>query len=384
MREIARLWSLLAGHRGSIVLGVLLGFLAVASNIALMAVSAWLISTSALVTNVAEVALAITSVRVLAISRGAFRYLERVVTHRATFAILADLRVWFFASIEPLAPAVLADRRSGDLLARIVADIETLEDFYVRVIAPPLVAILATVFAGLLLGAFDPILSVTLVGFLVLAGVGLPLIAGRSSRRPAQAVVAGRAELGAMLVDEVQGMADLIALDRAADHRSRVLAIGAELDRAGDRLALVRSGTSAVAGTIAGLAAVAVLAIGIGLVGSGRLDGVYLAVLPLVALASFEVIAPLAASFGLQPTTEAAARRLFELTDAVPAVTEPPPSASPLVHPVERGPLGVDVHGLSFRYGPDEPLALDGLDLNVPPGGSLAIVGPSGVGKSTR
>ena len=135
---------------------MLLGFLAVGSNVVLMAMSAYLISKAALITNVAEVALVITGVRVLAIARAAFRYLERYVTHRATFEILADLRVWFFASIEPLAPAGLTDRRSGDLLARIVADIETLEDFYVRVIVPPVVAALVTAFGGILPGRLRP------------------------------------------------------------------------------------------------------------------------------------------------------------------------------------------------------------------------------------
>ena len=383
MTVIARLLSVTTAHRRPIVLGTLLGFLAVASNVALMAVSAWLISKSALVTNVAEVALAITSVRVLAISRAAFRYLERLVTHEATFAILADLRVWFFAAIEPLAPARLATRRSGDLLARIVADIETLEDFYVRVIAPPIVAVLVTVFAGLLLGAFDVALGIVLAAFLVLAGVVLPLLAGRFSRAPAAALVAVRADLTAMLVDEVQGIADLIALDRAADHRARVLALGVELDRAGDRLALVRSATAAAASTVAGLAAVAVLAVGIGLVGSGRLDAVYLAVLPLVAVASFEVVAPLSAAFGFGATSEAAASRLFELTDAAPEVLDPPPPAAGLVRVAEGGPPGIEIRGLRFRYGPDEPPVLDEFDLSVPPGGSIAIVGPSGSGKST-
>jgi thiol reductant ABC exporter CydC subunit len=270
-------------------------------------------------------------------------------------------------------------RRSGDLLARIVGDIETLEDFYVRVIAPPIVAVLVTVFAGVLLGAFDPSLGLVLVAFLVIAGVILPLAAGRASRRPAAALISSRAELSAMLVDEVQGIADLVALDRAADHRARILSVGLDLDRAGDRLALVRSATSAAAGTLAGLAAVAVLAVGAGLVSTGRLDGVFLAILPLVAVASFEVIPPLAAAFGLQPANEAAARRLFELTDAAPAVTDPVPG------PERPGPMppGIDVRGLTFRYAAAEPLVLDHLSFTVPPGGSLAIVGPSGSGKST-
>lgn len=388
MTTFARLFSLMAAHRRWIAIGALLGFVAVGSNVALMAVSAYLISKSALVTNVADVALAITAVRVLAISRAAFRYFERYVTHRATFAILADLRVWFFASIEPLAPARLAGRRSGDLLARIVADIETLEDFYVRVIVPPVVAALVTGFAGLLLGAFDLILGVALVVFLIVAGVVLPAASRRLSHGPAETLIATRAELSAMLVDEVQGIADLIALDRAAAHRRRLLVLGEALDRTTSRLALIRGVMAALAATFAGLAGVTVLAIGIQLVGMGRLDGVYLALLPLVAVASFEVIAPLSQAFGLQAANEAAACRLFELTDAAPEVVDPPASS---LHPVPATPAGpvspaspgIEIRGLRFRYGPNEPLVFDGLDLSVAPGGSLAIVGPSGSGKST-
>ena len=274
--------------------------------------------------NVAEIALAITAVRVLAIGRAAFRYLERYVTHRATFAILADLRVWFFASIEPLAPARLATRRSGDLLARIVADIGTLEDFYVRIIVPPVVAVLVTAFASVLLGVFDPLLGLALVAFLVLTGIVLPVASRRLSRRPAIALVASRAELSATLVDEIGGIADLVAMDRAADHRERVLALGRATDRAIAELAIVRGAAAALAATFASLASVTILAIGVQLVGAGRLDGVYLALLPLVALASFEVIAPLSQAFALLDANEAAARRLFELTDAAPEVTDAP------------------------------------------------------------
>ena len=222
----------MAGQRRWIAVGALLGFLAVGSNVALMAVSAYLISKAAIVSNVAEIALVITAVRVLAIGRAAFRYLERYVTHRATFAILAELRVWFFASIEPLAPARLATRRSGDLLARIVADIETLEDFYVRVVIPPVVAGLVTAFAGLVLGLLDVTLGLTLVTFLLVSGIALPMLARRLSRAPAATFIATRGEFGATLVDEINGLADLVALDRAAAHRERTLVLGAELDAA--------------------------------------------------------------------------------------------------------------------------------------------------------
>ena len=347
---------------------------------ALMATSAYLISKAALVSNVAEVAVTITAVRVLAIGRAAFRYLERYVTHRATFAILADLRVWFFAAIEPLAPAGLAGHRRGDLLGRIVADVDTLEEFYARVVVPPIVAALVTAFASLLLGAFDPILGIALFAFLAFTGVVLPLVSRRLARRPAVALVATRAELRATVLDELQGMADLVALDRAAAHRDRVLALGAATDRALGELAIVRGTAMALAATLAGLAGVTLLALGVGLESAGRLDGVVLAVLPLAAVASFEVAGPLAQAVALQDANEAAARRLFELTDAAPTVRDPVVA----IDPPDRATVhDVVFRDVRFRYGADEPVVLDGCSLAIPAGTSLAIVGPSGSGKTT-
>ena len=380
MSTFGRLIGLLAGQRRWIAIGALLGFLAVGANVALMALSAYLISRAAIVSNVAEVALAITGVRVLAIGRAAFRYLERYVTHRATFAILADLRVWFFAAIEPLAPAGLAGHRRGDLLGRIVADIDTLEEFYVRVVVPPIVAALVTAFASLLLGAFDPILGIALFVFLALTGIVLPIVSRRLARGPARALVATRADVRATILDELQGMADLVALDRAAAHRERVLALGAETDRALRDLANVRGLAGAMAATFAALAGLTVLGLGVGLVSNGRLDGVVLAVLPLAAVASFEVIGPLAQAVALQDANEAAAIRLFELTDAAPAVTVPAVAIEP---PTASATLGIAFRDVGFRYGPDEPAVLDNCSLEIPAGTSLAIVGPSGAGKTT-
>jgi thiol reductant ABC exporter CydC subunit len=374
---VVRLLELIAPHRGWIALGMTLGSLAVTANVALMGMSAFLISKSAIVTNVADVALAITAVRVLAIGRAAFRYLERYVTHRATFKILADLRVWFYRSIEPLAPARLGGHRSGDLLARIVGDIETLEDFYIRVLVPPVVAVAVIAFASLVLFAFDPLLGIVLGAILVGTAIVVPLGSRYRSRVPAREVVAARAELSARLIDEVQGLADLIALERAAAHRDDVLAVGRELDRGQRDLALIRAASAAAGATLASLAGVAVLGIGIWLVAAGRLAGVDLAVLPLVAIASFEVMPPLAHAVQLQDTSRAAGQRLFELIDAEPEVVDPPaPWPTPVHH-------GIEIRGLRFRYGLREPVVLDGLDLSVPSGGSVALIGLSGAGKST-
>jgi thiol reductant ABC exporter CydC subunit len=372
-----RALGLMARHRWWIAIGALLGAAAIVSNVGLMAVSAYLISKAAIVTNVAAVALAITAVRVLAIARAVLRYLERYTTHRATLRILAGLREWFYAAIEPLAPARLETVHSGDLLTRIVADVDTLEDLYVRVLVPPIVAALVTLAASLLLGAFDPMLGLAIAAFLVVTGVVLPLASRRLTRVPAGAVVAARAEANALLVDQVRGVADLLVLGEGDRHRARTLAAGRELDRAGVRLAEVRGINAALLALCTGLAGVAVLALAIPLVTGGRLDGVVLATIPLAAMASFEAVMPLSQSAQLLDTTDRAAARLFELVDAEPEVVDPEdPAPLPGAHDLE-------IRGLRFRYGPDEPWVLDGIDLAIPAGGSVALVGPSGAGKST-
>jgi thiol reductant ABC exporter CydC subunit len=384
-----RLLRLLTGHRRWVLAGILLGFLAIGANVALMATSAYLISKAALVTNVADIALTVTAVRVLAIGRASFRYLERYVTHRVTFDVLADLRVWFFAAVEPLAPAGLATHRRGDLLGRIVADIDTLEDFYVRVVSPPIVAALVTAFAVAVLGRFEPVLGLVLLAFLGFTGIVLPVAARRLSRAAATTLIETRAELRASVVDDLTGMADLVALDRTSWHRDRTLALGEATDLALTELARVRAWTGALAAVAAGLAAVTVLGLGAAFVADGRIEGVWLAALPLAAVATFEAMGPLAQAVALQDANETAARRLFALTDAVPLVTDPPRST---IRPVQHqdvadgaAPRGrsIELRGVMFRYGADEPLVLDGCTFDVPAGTSLAVLGPSGSGKTT-
>ncbi|MCB0138014.1 MAG: hypothetical protein KDD75_23115, partial [Caldilineaceae bacterium] len=182
------------------------------------------------------------------------RYGERYVTHLATFRILTSLRVWFYRAIEPLAPARLMQVHSGDLLARIGADIETLENFYVRVVVPPLTAALVTALACAILGAFDWSLALVLAIFLALTGVALPWASRRLSRQAAETTIAARADLNAGLVDTIQGMADLVAFGQAGPQQARVLAQSAAANRAQEKLAHVRGATTALAALFTGLA----------------------------------------------------------------------------------------------------------------------------------
>ena len=377
MSTSMRLLKLIAPFKWWVALGILLSFLTIGSSVGLMAMSAYLISRAALVQDIADIALAITAVRVFAIGRAAFRYLERYFTHTATFRILTHLRVWFYASIEPLAPARLMAYRSGDLLARIVADIETLENFYVRVVVPPIAAALMTALACAILGAFDATLAVVLLAFLILTGVILPSVSRRISQGPATALITTRAELNAVLVDEIQGIADLLAFDQSSQHQARILALSQALHRAQESMARLRGMSNALAALFTGLAGLTVLALGIPLVTGGEIEGVFLALLPLTAIASFEAVTPLSLAWQQLEANRAAGRRLFELIDAPPEVTdlerESPQPAD----------YSIEFRDLSFQYQPGEPFALEGVDVAIPSGGRAAITGPSGSGKST-
>ena len=379
---MTRLLKLMAPFRWWIVAGVLLSFATTGASVGLMAVSAYLISKAALATDVAQLSVFITGVRFFAVSRAALRYAERYVTHLATFRILTRLRVWFYEAIEPLAPARLADFRSGDLLTRIGADIETLENFYLRVVIPPLAAALVTLLACLILGSFDVWLAAALLAFIGLTGVVLPLASRWLSRQPAAEMIAARAQLSALLVDEVQGLADLLAFGQEDAYQQSAFGVSTRLHRAQERLAQVRGMGNALAALCTSLAALVVLFLAIPLVTSGQVDGVYLALLPLTAIASFEAVQPLAQAMQLLESSRAAATRIFELIDAEPAVPEP---ATPARLPAWRPgtPPSIELRNVVFRYAAGDPPALDGLSLRVPAGGRIALVGPNGSGKST-
>jgi ATP-binding cassette subfamily C protein CydC len=375
---LARLMRLAAPFWHGILLAAFLGFATIASGVGLMTTSAYLIARAALQPSIAELQVAIVGVRFFGIARGLFRYLERNVSHQLNFRLLARLRVWLYRALEPLAPAGLVQHRSGDLLARIVADIETLENLYVRVLAPPLVAVLMGALMALFMGSLSATLAIVLLAALALGGLGLPLLAQHLGRPIGRDAVQARAELNWTLVDGVQGAADLLAFGAETAHQQRIRTLGRRLIHLQRCAASLGGLQEALSGLLMNLATLAVLAIAIPLVRGGSLDGVSLAVLVLAVISSFEAVLPLPLAFQHLESNLAAGRRLFEIVDAEPMVQDP---HSPL--PVPRPLPPLRVHDLTFHYGPDLPPALEGLGFILPPGGRLALVGPSGAGKST-
>ena len=370
-----RWWVLAAGLLAAVTFGAAIG---------LISMSGYLISRSALVDTTATLTLAIVGVRFFAVVRAVGRYLERYVGHLGTFRILTAVRVWCFRGIEPLAPAVLVDDRSGDVLTRIVDDVETLQDLSLRVLAPPIAAAIAGGIGAVVLWNLDPVLAVVLVAFFALTGVVLPLSTRRLARAATDALTARRAEINSVAVESVGALAELVAYGRDDLFGGRLASLTDARRDAERRLADARGVNAGLATLLAGVAAVAALALAVPLVVDGRLDGVLLAVVPLAVIASFEAVAPLANSFEHLDRGRAAAERLVELVDRSPTVVDHSATRHDRGdHPSLSGAGSIEFDHVTFRYLPDRPDVLVDVTWSVPAGAQVAIVGPSGAGKST-
>ena len=399
-----RLLRLVAPFKWLIALAVIVGAGTIGSSIGLMAAAAFIIASAARHPSIADLAMPIVGVRFFGIARGVFRYLERYVSHYINFSVLARLRVWFYESIEPLAPARMlhAARRSGDLLTRFIGDIETLQNFYVRVLAPPLVALVIAIFMGVFLAGFAPTLALVVLAFMFLVGIVLPIIARQTSQQTNQQTIQLRADLNAHLVDGIQGIADLIAYGCEQVQMERITSLNRAYLRLQTRMASITSAHNAAGNLLTHLAMWCVLLLAIPMVNAARFDGVYLPVLALAVLTSFEGVLALPPAFQYLESGLQAGRRLFEIADAGDGVSLRAVCAKQHLHrtQVQVSPardlgiassqksllamtLDVRVENLSFRYTRDEPRVLDRVSFDLRVGKSLAIVGASGAGKSS-
>jgi ATP-binding cassette subfamily C protein CydCD len=361
-----------------VVLSVLLGCATIASSIGLMSASAYIIARAALHPSIAVLQVAIVGVRFFGLARGVFRYLERLVSHNVTFRVLGQLRVRFYQALEPLAPARLLQYHSGDLLSRVMGDIASLENFYVRALAPPLVALFVTLGMTVFMAGFAPLLAAGLLGFLALTGIGVTALTRWLARVPGQQSVEARSRLNTALVDGLQGMADLLAFKQAHRQSKLIQTAGFQLATAQAKMAQITGLQTALGVLFANTGMWAVLALAVPLVRDGRLQGYLLPVVVLAALTSFEAVLPVPQAATYLEANLQAARRLFELVDA-PAEVVPPANPTPL-----PAVFSIETHRLGFRY-PDRsgsPI-LDEITFTLSRGKHLALVGPSGAGKTT-
>ncbi|MGZ9163639.1 MAG: thiol reductant ABC exporter subunit CydD [Anaerolineales bacterium] len=377
---IWRLLSFLNGSWNWVALSVLLSTLTIGSSVALIGTSAWLISSAALHPSIADLGVSIVGVRFFGISRGVFRYLERLVSHNVTFRLLARLRVWFYEKLEPLAPARLMEYKSGDLLARVMGDVETLENFYVRVISPSLTAVLIGLIVSIFFASFYPPVALVLIGLFLTLGLLLPILTQMMSRTPGQKLITQRADIQAQLVDGIQGLADLLAFGRGADRLNQIAFTGDTYGSTQKQMARISGFNSGLATFITNFGLWLVLWIVIPEVTGGHINGSMLGTFALMTLASFEAVTPLPIAAQMWNSSREAAKRLFEVVDAGPAISDQLPVASDRSSVTNYELRFTD---LTFSYPNQSIPALQGVTFTVPPGRSMAIVGPSGAGKST-
>lgn len=380
MKDIVRILALARPYWLWMALACLISLAATLANIGLMAVSGWFITAMGLA-GVAGVSMNYFTpaayIRMFAIIRTAGRYLERLVSHEATLRILAGLRSWLYRRFEPLAPAGLQQIHSGDVLARMSADIDRLELAFLRLLVPIVVAVLVAAVVVAVAFVYMPVLGLALLALLLASGLALPVYTDRLGRVAGARQTANSARMSVMLVDSFEGLAELKAYGLADTRLARIAALSDALivdeTRLADLGALTRSGISGAAN----LSMWAALVLGGGAVAANTLAPSDLALLALMALASFEALVPIPDAIEALSATLASARRVFALADTEPTPAEP-------VQPVSM-PQGdaLVFSKVALTYPGAKTPALVDIDLTLTPGKHIGIVGPSGSGKSS-
>lgn len=380
MTDLLRLLALYRPWLGWIFVSILVSLVATLANVGLMAVSGWFVTAMAVAglgSGSMNYFTPAAIIRALAIARTGGRWLDRVIGHEATFRLIAATRVWLFARLERIAPAGLGALRSGDVAARLKGDTDRLELVFLRLIAPLAVAVASGLVATLVLAAYDGALAMALATTLVFGGLLAPGLVAVAARGSGRRVTAISAEIRAALVDVLDGLSPLLL---TGDAQRRIAALDR---RHGDLVAeearLARwSGAGQVGvGLAADFAVVAILAIGIPLVGTGRLAGPDLTLAALLALSVVEAFVGVPTAFAGLAATLASARRIFALADRDPRVVD-------AEHPRDA-PIAFDLifDNVGLAHPGARRPALADFDLAIAEGEHVAIVGASGAGKSS-
>ncbi|MGW2234549.1 thiol reductant ABC exporter subunit CydD [Streptomyces sp. NPDC001759] len=375
---LARVRAMSGPRRSRLALALLLGALALGSAVGLMATSGWLISRASQQPPVLYLMVAVTATRAFGIGRAVFRYAERLVSHDAVLRMLADTRVAVYRRLERLAPAGLRRTRRGDLLSRLVADVDALQDYWLRWLLPAGAAVIVSAGSVGFTAWLLPEAGAALAAGLVAAGVGVPLITGAVARRAERRLAPARGELATRVTDLLSGTAELTVAGalpaRTAEARradgvlTRIASRAATATALGDGLTALVSGLTVAAAALAGAQGVA----------DGRLSGVAMAVVVLTPLAAFEAVLGLPLAVQYRQRVRRSAERVYEVLDAPDPVREPElPRQAPAT------PFPLAVRGLTARHAGQDRDALAGVDLSLDQGRRIAVVGPSGSGKTT-
>ncbi|MEU3947307.1 thiol reductant ABC exporter subunit CydD [Streptomyces sp. NPDC029526] len=375
---LARVRELSGARRGRLALALLLGSLALGSAVGLMATSGWLISRASEQPPVLYLMVAVTATRAFGIGRAVFRYAERLVSHDAVLRMLADTRVAVYRRLERLAPAGLRRARRGDLLSRLVADVDALQDYWLRWLLPAGAAVLVSALSVGFTAWLLPEAGAVLAAGLLAAGAGVPLLTGAVARRAELRLAPARGVLATRVTDLLTGTAELAVAGALPGRTAAARRADGALTRIASRAATATALGDGLTALIQGLTVVAAALVGVQAVAAGRLQGVALAVVVLTPLAAFEAVLGMPLAVQYRQRVRTSAERVLDVLDAPVPVREPErPRQAP------ASPFPLVLGGLSARYAGQERDALTGLDLTLEQGRRIAVVGPSGSGKTT-
>ena len=299
------------------------------------------------------------------------------MSHNVTFRLLADIRVWLYTRLEPLAPAGLQEFNKGDIFSRLVADVETLKYFYLRAALPALIAIFTVIATLLLLGWMAPALIWPAMGAFLAAGCLLPALIGQLAQKTGPRMIRARAALHGALTDSIDGITELAALGRTEPQTVKVAGLSQDYMTCQQQAGKITALADALGIMTMNLAVIAVVALAVPLVSSGSLNGIYLAVAALTVQASFEAVLPLPAVIYYWRECQAALARIQAISSLAPVVDH---SGTKEVLP---GSVALAAHNLTFSYQAEALPVLSNITFTLPAAKRLAIVGASGAGKST-
>lgn len=381
MRALLPYLALYKRHKWMLTLGIVLAIVTLLASIGLLTLSGWFLSASAVAGFAGlysfNYMLPAAGVRGTAIVRTAGRYFERLVSHDATFRVLQHLRIFTFSKLLPLSPAGLARFRQGELLNRVVADVDTLDHLYLRVISPLVGALVVIVVVTLGLSVLDVPIALTLGGIMLLTLFLLPPLFYRAGKSTGESLTRLRGDYRQQLTSWLQGQAELTIFGASRRYRARMESTELSWHEAQRRQSELTALSQAVMLLIGGIAVIAMLWMASGSVGDNVQPGALIALFVFCALAAFEALVPVTGAFQHLGQVIASAARITQITEQTPEVQfTTQETASP-----ER--VALKLNNVTFAYDGQTQPALTDINLSIQAGEHVAILGRTGCGKST-